>query len=240
MHLVAHTATGFVAAPSWQVAHGGLIVGPVSTELLVKGVLAGRIPRDCRVRPVEGGEWRGLEDVREVRAAEASARPPDPTDICVRRGMRRLAQATSALDVCVDTLRAACVTAGASVGLLYRLGSLRGPHPVVARFGPPGFRTAEHLPSDDAALECALRGEPLVIEPTSDAAPALGERLALGGPPVGLALLPLRTPLGIAGAIELGRFDHGFRSSDLHRLVPLLVATVARLEELPSDAFDDL
>jgi hypothetical protein len=51
----------------------------------------------------------------------------------------------------------------------------------------------------------------------------------------GLALVPLRGATEVAGVIELGRFDHAFRATDARGLIPLVTATIARVEELSWD-----
>lgn len=41
----------------WWIYRDGAIVGPVKTELVVRGLMAGKIPEDARVRPDEVSEW---------------------------------------------------------------------------------------------------------------------------------------------------------------------------------------
>jgi hypothetical protein len=68
------------------------------------------------------------------------------------------------------------------------------------------------------------------------AARAVTLRLSPDRAPAGLAIVPFRSATQLAGVVELARFDHPFRAGDVRSLVPLMVATLARLEELAASA----
>ena len=53
-------------SPRWLVTNGSTTVGPVHTELLLRGYMGGRIPEHCQVREVRWGTWRPLDGIREI------------------------------------------------------------------------------------------------------------------------------------------------------------------------------
>src|SRR4029077_19598143 len=64
MQLSVNSKSG--TAPLWVVSNGSVEIGPVRTELLVRGVRHGRVPHDCHVREARSDEWRSVDQVREV------------------------------------------------------------------------------------------------------------------------------------------------------------------------------
>jgi hypothetical protein len=58
----------------WWVTQGGQQpIGPVSTELVVRGIAAGRVPLDSYVCEVGGAAWTPVRDVRHFAEAVAIA-----------------------------------------------------------------------------------------------------------------------------------------------------------------------
>lgn len=53
----------------WYVTNGVVAVGPVSFDLLTRGVAQGRIPADSYIRHESWKVWRGLEDIEALTAA---------------------------------------------------------------------------------------------------------------------------------------------------------------------------
>jgi GAF domain-containing protein len=102
-----------------------------------------------------------------------------------------------------------------------------------ASHGDPSLELGEVVPRRDPALCLAREGEPAVLLPDSSlAARAIALRLCPDRSPRGLAVIPIRAATELAGVVELARFDHPFRASEVRSMVPLMAATVARLEEL--------
>lgn len=231
MHLLANVASGFEPAPAWWVTNGAQTVGPVATDLLVRGILTGKIPDHCRVCPADGGDWRTLDEVREVRAARSGVAPKPPSG--VREVLSWLLEARESSEALLLALHGACAMTQASIGALYRVRAPLALPVVSACYGDPLLELGEVVPRVDPALRLAHEGEPTVLRPgTSAAARAIATRLCPNRELLGIALIPIRTPTEIAGVVELGRFDHPFRTSDVRALVPLMTATAARLEEL--------
>ena len=63
----------------WYVSSGeGAPVGPVSQELVVEGIVAGRVPVSARVCLVGGNDWLPLSAVPDFAAAVRQVAPPPP------------------------------------------------------------------------------------------------------------------------------------------------------------------
>jgi hypothetical protein len=233
MLLRVHAGQDFEPAPAWLVSNGELTVGPVATHLLVRGFLDGRIPLDCQVRPDSGGEWRLLSEVREIRQARLGVDVP-ASDLATSRGaVRWLAGAADLEEAMLRGLHGACALTHASLGALYRIGSLLEAPVVSASYGDLPLEPGERLSAADPALLLAREGEPTALDPDSGAAArAMALRLAPARVVTGLAVVPMRSATDLGGIIELARFDHSFRAAEVRSLVPLMAATLARMEEL--------
>lgn len=233
MHLFSRPSTGLEAPPAWLVSNGDRTVGPVDTDLLVRGIVSGKIPLDCQVS-LCGESWRPVEQVREVRrACLALQGPSEPIPGSVRHSIQWLAHARDVGEALSLALHGACKITNAEVGILYRARAPLELPVVSACFGGPQLELGEVVSRCDPALCAAQEGEPGVVRPSESAvARVMAFRLSPERTPVGLALLPLRTATDVIGVIELGRYDHPFRSSDARSLIPLATAAVARVEEL--------
>lgn len=223
-------ASNVETLPAWLVSNGEVTVGPVTTNLLVRGVLSGKIPQNCQVS-ITGQTWRAVDQVREVRRARRQ--PGEPPPGSVQHAIRWLAGARSVTEAYSLALRGACAVTGAEVGLLYQRRDRLEPPVIAAAYGLPTLRVGEVVSRWDPALGAADDGEPKIFTPDSGpAARAMAFRLSRERRLAGLAVVPLRTALDIVGVVELGRFDHQFRATDAQALVPLIAATMARVEEL--------
>ena len=65
------------AAKSWLVRCGTNVVGPVSIELIERGIEAGKIPLDAEMAFGGGGEWRSVAEIFGVPAP----RPAPPVQL---------------------------------------------------------------------------------------------------------------------------------------------------------------
>ncbi|HET9955670.1 MAG TPA: GAF domain-containing protein [Polyangiaceae bacterium] len=235
MQLRVHAAGAFEPTPHWLVSDGDLIVGPIATELLVRGVRSGRIPPECSVCSTAGGDFRRIDQVREIRAAlspaVSEAGPERRTG--ARSAVQWLSDARDANEVLLLALHGACELAFAQVGALYRVRFPLDLPVLSASYGDPCLDLGEVVPRRDAAWQIAQEGEPVALRPRlSAAARAMESRLCIDREPMGLAIVPIRTATELFGVVELARFDHPFRAADVRALVPLMSAGVARLEEL--------
>src|SRR6187551_1961340 len=54
--------------PNWYVTNGNAVVGPVNTNLLLRGIDVGRVARDCYVAQYSWSNWREQNQIREIRS----------------------------------------------------------------------------------------------------------------------------------------------------------------------------
>jgi hypothetical protein len=236
MQLFSRACFGVEPSPRWLVSNGEKTVGPVETDLLVRGVVSGRIPETCSVSMC-GESWRPIDQVREVRQARSGMYGPQaPIPGSVRHAIRWLADANDVGEALSLALHGACTVTGAQVGILYRQRHPLELPVVSASLGDPMLELGEVVSRADPAWNAAAEGEPTLFRPgRSAAARAMALRLSPKRELAGIAMIPLRTPTEVVGVIELGRFDHCFRTTDARALVPLVTAALARVEELSWD-----
>src|SRR3954469_23844628 len=99
--LAMQISSGFSApkgAPEWLVCNGGVTVGPVRTDLLLRGVIHGRVPSSAWVRQTGWQNWRELGRIREVsalsRVLERRMDEPASESSSLQDGAETVAQAT--------------------------------------------------------------------------------------------------------------------------------------------------
>lgn len=222
---------GAARRPRWLVSNGAKVVGPVSTDLLLRGLECGKVPHDCLIRDKEWSEWREAHQIREVRSwsrtqlGEEEGDPEELADTC-------LSLAHDVEEVVAFSLDAAMAALGAHTGLAHRV---REPLwlPVtscVQGMDPEGIlgQVVWHY---DPAYATARQGR-IVLEPltASSASRAIGARLwHPNSQPVGVAMFPVLAQEGVVAMIELGRNDHPFRGSDAKTLTRIAFAAAAQL-----------
>ena len=231
-------------ASNWYVTNGSAVVGPVKTNLLLRGVAEGRVSRDCYVARYSWSNWREQNQIREIRSLRRwqYSKQKDPDIEPVKQALRtprfdgasfadidrgeRLLQ--RALEIAVQTTRA-------SVGVVHQP---LPPHIglVTSVVHGPGMRQnlGEVVPWHDGARVVAEDDGPVLGRPdTDDWARTSARRLSTVAHPrvTGVALVPVK--LGERHSlIELGRYDHGFRQTDLLLLEDLSLTILERLGKL--------
>ncbi len=240
----AHVLLHKKAPPLWFVTNGDVTVGPVTTNLLVRGVLHERVPADCMVRERKWSTWRSVERIREVaalRRAQASGgdvmieparwrevpAAPSPFEAFEQR----LHRANDPSDVLRECLMEAMRTTGAWVGAIHRRGAPRSGFVTVCTSGPKSTRrVGRKIPFDDPAALLAFEGRSLCEEPDPDA-PSWTVRNRLGAFPAcsGVAMTPLVCADRLYALVELGRPDHAFRASDFEKIVAITRIAEGRL-----------
>jgi hypothetical protein len=217
--------------PLWFVTNGEHTVGPVRTDLLLRGVAFGRIPEDCLVRELRWTSWRKLEEIREIRTlwiAQALG-TPEPVEMARRPTIdasRWVEPAGDRSEVLLLSLSAAVSLTGATAGICYRE---RNGKPVVSYTRGADALLGAPISYRDPAVALAHAGHGTIGEP--DAGPVEGaifDRLgiaAFGG----VAMVPLRHRGSLVAVLELGRADHPFRQRDADVLDALSRAAIARL-----------
>src|SRR5437868_3331012 len=116
----------------WYVTNSEIVVGPVDTNLLMRGVAAGRVPDDCMVWRHPWPFWRSLSAVREVRALRRmqerlgeswspsmSWSPPHPSSALIG-ATRWISSGSDEQEVIGLTLEAAARELHATSGLAHR------------------------------------------------------------------------------------------------------------------------
>lgn len=217
------------SAPLWIVSNGETTVGPVHTELLVRGVEEGRIPSDCLVKDVRSDTWRRLDEVREVRALQAAG--------LVARGFdstrRSLEAARDAGEVFLFLLQGAVRATRSSFGLVHRTREPSNQPATSCVVGVSDAHLGEVIPSSDPVLAVARRGELVLGRPEDGPVErCIAQRLAPDTELQGVAMVPVLEGTALLGFLELGRLDHPFRQSDGDALQRLAAFTANRLEEL--------
>src|SRR6185503_6574120 len=115
MQLAVNAISG--SARLWVVSNGDVEIGPVRTELLVRGVRHGRVPMDCRVRAAGSEDWRSVENVREV--AGVLGQPGSVVDF--QRAAAGFRNARDEREVLLLLLSGAITATRATRGLVHRL-----------------------------------------------------------------------------------------------------------------------
>jgi len=225
MQLSVHTKTSSV--PLWVVSNGEVTIGPVRTELLIRGIRHGRVPLDCRVREVSSEEWRDLQQLREVAALTGQAGSIGD----FQRAAAEIATARDEREVFANLLSGAAQATRATRGLLH---AERAPVPLpVTSYALSGCENAlgQVISAHDPAFALAKNGQRLSGAPSDGTAERLvAERLG-GGPLAGVVMVPLTFGTELAAMLELGREERGFRQSDADGLSRLATLAIARLEE---------
>lgn len=224
---VSSSSSDSAASPRWLVTNGDTTVGPVHTELLLRGYLGGRIPLHCRVREVGWGAWRPLERIREIGNLNRSL-GPDTALLSLKAATERLPATRDVGELLTSALHLAALVLDANAGLIHRYRS-PAPTPVTsAVFGVPAERLGEVLSESDPSYQAALRGKGLWGTPQQGLAERLvAERLQHDAPLSSVAMTPIIAGGRLIALLELGRTDHVFRVDDGAELAEF-AARVAR------------
>jgi len=209
------------------VTNGDTTIGPVHTDLLLRGYLGGRIPLHCRVREVGWGSWRPLERIREIGAINRSL-APDSARLGLKEASLRLPATRDVGELLTSALALAAHALDANAGLIHRYRSPVGTPVTSAVFGVPPERLGEVLAGTDPSYLAALRGKGLCGSPYQGLAERLvAERLQHDAPLSSVAMAPIIAAGRLVALLELGRTDHVFRADDGEDLAEF-AAQVAR------------
>jgi hypothetical protein len=206
------------SSPQWLVSNAGVTVGPVRTELLLRGVMHGRVPSSSWVRQTSWQRWREVGKIREVcaltRVLERTldARDPEPSFSEARDAVTQASDAGEALLI---ALRGAARATSATVGLAHRVREPLLLPTTSCAFEASSELLGHVLPWHDAAFALARRGG-LALGPADAGSVerALSSRLGGGRRLMGVAMVPITISGRLCGMLELGRSDHPFRDSD--------------------------
>lgn len=213
----------------WLVTNGDSTVGPVHTELLLRGYMGGRIPRHCQVREVNWGFWRPLEGIREIGGVKRRLeRQHSLLPHNLRDAVTRLPVAHDVGELLSLSLQLASQALAANAGLVHRYRDPVSLPVTSAAYGVSADVLGEVLAATDPAYLLALRGRGLYGSPSRGLAERLvGERLQQDAPMVSVAMTPIIASGRLIALLELGRTDHAFRADDTDELAEF-AAQVAR------------
>jgi len=207
------------------VCNGGVTVGPVRTDLLLRGVIYGRVPNTALVRQTGWQNWRELSKIREVsalaRVLERRVDEPTPGPSTLRESSEALAQAADAGEVLLIALHAAAQATSATAGLAHRVREPLLLPTTSCVFEVSSERLGEVLPWFDPAFALARSGRVRLLLGCGESGgvqQTVSARLSPGMPLAGLAVLPIMVNGQLCAMLELGRSDHPFRSSDAAEL----------------------
>jgi hypothetical protein len=214
-------------SPRWLVTNGDTTVGPVHTELLLRGYMGGRIPEHCRVREVRWGSWRPLEGIREIGSLKRRlARDAAPLNL--RDASHCLPVTRDVGELLTLALQLAALALDANAGLIHRYRRPLTLPVTSAVFGVPAERLGEVLAASDPSYLLALRGKGLCGSPRHGLTERiLAERLQHDGPLASVAMTPVIAAGRLVAVLELGRTGHVFRADDADDLAEF-AAQVAR------------
>jgi len=236
------SSSGFsmsMSAPEWFVCNGGVTVGPVRTDLLLRGIIHGRVPSSAWVRQSGWENWRELGKIREVSALTRvlERRPDEPTlkPSNLQDSAEAVAQAADAGEALLIALHAAAQATSATVGLAHRVREPLLLPTTSCLFEAPTERLGEVLPWFDPAFALARGGRGRLLLGSGERGgveQAVSARLSPGTSLAGLAVLPIMVNGQLCAMLELGRIDHPFRTSDSAELADFtehVAVSLARL-----------
>jgi len=210
----------------WYVTNGDTVVGPVGTDLLLRGITSARIPDDCMVIQESWGEWRSLLEIRELSAigpvpswseGSAATSPRVPAELVER--------AENAGEALLFAMHAAVTAVRATGGLVHRI---REPFVGLVTSSAHGVdgELGQIIPSHDPALAVAEERKILMGRPTEGPAErAIARRFMACGELSGVAMIPVFDGDTLLAMLELARIDHPFRAADtetLHRIAQMV------------------
>jgi hypothetical protein len=214
----------------WLVTNGDITVGPVHTELLLRGYMGGRIPEHCRVREMSWPAFRPLDGIREIGSLKRRLARDTERPLNLREALQRLPLTADSGELLTCTLLLAALALDANAGLVHRYRSPSRLPVASAAFGVMPERLGEVLPATDPAYQLALRGRHLCGNPRHGTAERLvAERLQHDAPLSSVVMTPVIASGRLLAMLELGRTEHPFRADDADDLAELAAQVALRL-----------
>jgi hypothetical protein len=217
------------SSPRWLVTNGDTTVGPVHTELLLRGYLGGRIPLHCRVRDVRWNDWRPLLGIREIGSLQRRL-DRDGVPRSLRDALSQLPVTRDVGELLTSALQLAALALDANAGLVHRFRSPLQQLVTSAVFGVPAERLGEVLPETDPSYALARRGKGLCGSPSHGLAERLiAERLQHDAPLTSVTMAPVIAAGRLVAILELGRTAHAFRVDDAGDLAEFAAELARRI-----------
>ncbi len=209
------------APPAWLLASGRLVVGPVSTDQLLRGLAHEKIPAGTYVAQPGWRDWRPIEQLRETAALRETSRP----------SLEAIDDASDFGEACLFALDLAARWTHADAAVLYRDREPYVGFMASATRGLPAEATLGLcLSRRDPSLVYAHRGRTLIGAPGASVAHRVVAARVGGGSARGVLMAPVRWDGRLIATVELGRNDREFRVSDVGVVTDVCAALVARVE----------
>jgi len=207
------------SAGPWYVTDGRGIVGPVETDLLLRGIATSRIPQSCLVTQASWTSWRHLHQIREVSRGWIEPLPTwasgqigesDVSEDLVRR-------AHDAGEALLLAMHAAVTATRATAALVHRQ---REPFVGLVTSCAHGLGTEEQLgqvvPRFDPVLAAARMGRGVLGRPSGgERQRCIARRFdAVDAKLEGVAMVPVFDGPRLLAMLEIVRADHPFRKED--------------------------
>jgi hypothetical protein len=204
-------------SPVWYVTNGAAVVGPVDTDLLLRGITSSRIPNDCMVIQENWNAWRSIDQIRELGRIVRPFSWASDDGLGAGVPEEMVSRARDAGEALFFAMHAAVRATRATAGLVHRA---REPFVGLVTSSARGAGVDDQLgqviPRRDPMLELALQGAAwLGPVGASSQQRALARRFsACPGELAGLAMVPVFDGGRLLAMIELARAGHPFRSGD--------------------------
>jgi hypothetical protein len=220
MILAQHENLEGAGSPLWYVTNGDAVVGPVNTDLLLRGITSARIPNDCMVIQPSWSAWRALDQIRELGRIARPFSWAEDEGLGAGVPEEMVRRARDAGEALLFAMHAAVKATRATAGLVHRM---RNPFVGLVTSSARGAGIDDQLGQvisrNDPALELALRGQGDVWLGSASASGVLEAAVArrfsaCPGDLAGLAMMPVFDGGRLLAMIELARADHPFRSAD--------------------------
>jgi len=213
--------------PLWYVTNGEITVGPVVTNLLVRGIEAGRVPDFCEVKST-AGRWRQLNCVREVAALYEKPKPAGPSTEQLVEWGRPAERTRDEGELCHTLCWLALMVTNAENAMFHyraRFGRAMITRSVLGPMSTDrlGYPLSEH----DLVVQAARRRRAVFGPPYGPTEDALAMRFANSQGGAGaVAMIPFFNGDELTAMLELSRPGHAFRRTDLQRAEYLVHRTL--------------
>lgn len=222
MQVLSHASLVPSGSPRWLVTNGDTTVGPVHTELLLRGYMGGRIPEHCQVRELSWSAFRPLDGIREIFSLKRRLARSTDAPLDLRDAVRRLPASSDVGELLTFALQLAAQALDANAGLVHRYRSPATTPVTSAVFGVMPERLGEVLAASDPSYLLALRGRSLCGSPRHGVTERIiAERLQHDAPLSSVVMAPVIASGRLVAILELGRTKHPFRSDDAGDLAEL-------------------
>ncbi len=207
------------SAGPWYVTDGRGVVGPVDTDLLLRGIASSRIPHSCMVIQPSWTSWRHLHEIREVSRGWIAPAPMWAADHLGRSDVPRdlVSRARDAGEALLLAMLAAVTATRATAAMVHRH---REPFVGLVTSCAHGPGTEEQLgqvvPRFDPVLGAARMGRGVLGRPSGgELQRCIARRFDNCGRDLeGVAMVPVFDGTRLLAILEIARADHAFRHED--------------------------